>query len=1293
MKYISAAMSLGGSSRQRLAISVTIQDAHGETRVERGLIDSGAEENCVSQTLAMSCGWTPVDDGIRLATVEGKEVLTYGRHSIDLAATDSKGNTESNRTSLIAVDSMVDGIEFILGYPWLHEVDPLIRWRSRTWEYPPVSRRINVLSAKKFAKEHSTDVWYCLVIQPANAESSTVPLKYKNFRDAFDVQKAGMLPAHHPMEHAINLEPNEKPPWGPLYALSEPELNYLRDYLETSVNKGWIRRSTSPAGAPIMFVPKKDGALRLCVDYRALNKITIKNRTPLPLISETLDRLRRAKIFTKLDLKDAYHRIRIRAGDEWKTAFRTRYGHFEYCVLPFGLCNAPATFQAYINQALIGLVDVTCVVYLDDILIYSEDPSKHDDNVKEVLQRLVDNSLYANEKKCEFDTDTVEFLGFIVGPEGIKMDQERVKSIKEWPEPKSFRDIQVFLGFANFYRRFISKYSGITRPLTDMLKGMEKGKKSGPFFLTEAALNAFTLLKASFTQAPMLRHFDVNLPIRIETDASSWAIAGVLTQLFGEGTSAKWHPIAFYSKKLSDAEQRYDTHDGELMAIVMAFRMWGQYLRGAQYTILVRSDHNNLKYFMTKKKLNGRQARWAEELAEFDFVIEYRTGGSNPADGPSRRPDYIDSEKSLNGMLPTLQAKLASKWYEPMRQSMMSKNGGSIASHLTREKELNIAQGVGLPPMTDELVLKTLQPSMHNQQVGSEPTPARMVGALQRVIAGVLPLMALVSTQPVAGSTECAQCVPRILASQAMDDETAFDAESSTLHTIILALQQADAFVTEKKYVTLQNRSRKAGSADMWSMRDDGSLRYGDALYVPNDAAIRAEIITVHHDNELAGHFGLARTRELIARKYYWGGMRADIKKHIRFCGVCQRTKVRRHKPYGTLVPFPAPSKPWQEITMDFITCLPPSKRYGQIYDSILVIVDRYTKMARYIPCTKTINASGLADLFISHIVKDFGVPMGITTDRGPQFASNFWGSVMFYLKCRRRLSTAFRPQTDGQTERQNQTLEQYLRSYCNYRQDNWTSKLPLAEFSYNNSCHASIGMSPFHACYGYDPELGFNIGDDVVEEGMAPAARERVEAVKEERDLLREKLQEAVEDQRKWYDKKHTNRSFKVGQQVIINAKNIRELRPNKKLSDKYLGPYEVEEIRSSGRAYKLKMPGGSRIFDTFHVSLLEPWYEGADAELERLPVRVNGQEEWEVKSIQAHQETDKGRKYLVRWKGYGPTDDTWEPPENLENAQEIVQEYLDTAPAAIQARSGTGVQRGRVEKRGRRRGRQKRG
>jgi reverse transcriptase-like protein len=253
--------------------------------------------------------------------------------------------------------------------------------------------------------------------------------------------------------------------------------------LQDNLTKGFIRPSKSPAGAPILFAPKKDGTLRLCVDYRGLNKVTVKNRYPLPLISEIMDRVNGAKWLSKFDLKDAYHRIRIKPGDEWKTAFRTRYGHFEYLVVPFGLTNAPAAFQAYINHVLRGLVDDFCIVYLDDILIFSKTEEERTDHLRQICERLRQAELYAKLPKCQFYKKEMEFLGFIITPEGIKMDPQRVQTIQEWKDypPKSYRDVQVLLGFCNFYRRFIRGYAKLARPLTALMKGSKNGRKFGNF--------------------------------------------------------------------------------------------------------------------------------------------------------------------------------------------------------------------------------------------------------------------------------------------------------------------------------------------------------------------------------------------------------------------------------------------------------------------------------------------------------------------------------------------------------------------------------------------------------------------------------------------------------------------------------------------------------------------------------------------------------------------------------------------------------------------------------------------
>ena len=287
--------------------------------------------------------------------------------------------------------------------------------------------------------------------------STEILAEYSNYSDVFSVENAAELPENTGInEHAIKLEKSKQQLFGPIYSLGLVELETLKTYIKIDLANGFIRPSKSSAGAPILFNWKPDRSLRFYIDYWGLNNITIKNRYPLPLIDKLLDQFGRAKKFSQLDLTNTWYQMRICEGDEWKTAFRTQYKYFKYQVMPFGISNAPATFQGYVNKILAEKLDVFVIVYLDDILIYTEDPGQpHVDAVRWVLDQLRKYSLFANLKKCRFHQDEIRFLGYIVSSKGISMEAERIEVVKEWLEPKSVRDIQVFLGFANFYQRFI----------------------------------------------------------------------------------------------------------------------------------------------------------------------------------------------------------------------------------------------------------------------------------------------------------------------------------------------------------------------------------------------------------------------------------------------------------------------------------------------------------------------------------------------------------------------------------------------------------------------------------------------------------------------------------------------------------------------------------------------------------------------------------------------------------------------------------------------------------------------
>jgi len=319
-------------------------------------------------------------------------------------------------------------------------------------------------------------------------------------------------------------------------------------------------------------------------------------------MQELQDRVRGAQWFTKMDLKNGFHLIRMRKGDEWKTAFRTRYGLFEFQVMPFGLTNAPSTFQDMMNHVLSNLLDMGVLAYMDDILVYAKTEEEHDRLVKEVLGRLQRNGLPVSPEKCVWKAQEVEFLGYVIGRDGIKMVKEKVEAVLEWKTPKSLTEVQSFLGFANFYRRFIQDYLRVARPLSELTK---KEKKEEWSWNPEAQA-AFEELKQYFTTAPILAHFDPAKMVIIETDASDFALGAVLSQRDGEN---RLHPVEFHSRKLQPVEINYEIHDKELLAVVDTFKYWRRYCEGATHQVQVFSDHQNLEYFTTTKVLNRRQAR------------------------------------------------------------------------------------------------------------------------------------------------------------------------------------------------------------------------------------------------------------------------------------------------------------------------------------------------------------------------------------------------------------------------------------------------------------------------------------------------------------------------------------------------------------------------------------------------------------------------------------------------------------------------------------------------------------
>ena len=642
--------------------SYTLNNPIFHTKV---LVDSGASDSFIDRTYAFRT---------RLPLF----TLT---HAMDISLADGNSprsgsitqwtlvNLKTQKTETTVVLFVIDspGVNIILGNDWLTRINPRIDWRTGEIlsvdkvELPiklpqsiPMYERylannVRLLTASKFSQIRNRDPIYVMTItpnaQPLNSKDTkdtkappTIPSCYRQFQDVFQEKTRDSLPDHRDFDLKIELLPGSQPKGGPMYRHTVQEDIALKEYLLKHLAMGTIRKSTSSCSAPVLFSPKKNGDLRLCVDYRALNAMTHRNKYPLPLIDDVLDSLSGSKYFTTMDLKDGYNNLRVAAGYEWLTAFRTKYGLFEYTCVPFGLTNAPAAFQAFMDNIFADLLYKGVVVYLDDIMIYSRSMDEHEALVKEVLHRLRNHNLSANLSKCHFHKTSVDFLGHIISYNGVQMDPAKIKTINEWPAPKNVKEVQMFLGLCNYYRTFIPNFSKRTMAMTELLK------KDVVFNWNKDCSESFMDLKSAFTTDILLAFPNAEKPYIVETDASGYAIGGILSQ---ENDQGNLRPIAFYSRKFNSAERNYEVYDQELLAIKECFAIWRQYLLGAKHKVQVYSDHRNLQWFSTTRQLNRRQVRWSMMFADFDFEIIHRPGSSCKPDAISRRPDYFDKNDHL----------------------------------------------------------------------------------------------------------------------------------------------------------------------------------------------------------------------------------------------------------------------------------------------------------------------------------------------------------------------------------------------------------------------------------------------------------------------------------------------------------------------------------------------------------------------------------------------------------------------------------------------------------------------
>jgi hypothetical protein len=711
---------------------------------------------------------------------------------------------------------------------------------------------------------------------------------------------------------------------------------------------------------------------------------------------------------------------------------------------------------------------------------------------------------------------------------------------------------------------------------------------------------------------------------------------------------------------------------------------------GGDQPVQVLTDHNNLRYFQTTKKLSPRQARWSQELSAYDFVIEHRPGKENPADGFSRRPDYDDPNMdAATLMLPTLQQKLLLATVEEPDRTI---TGPRTALDQWVGLTLDGMRREWLHPTQLVAVVGAVTPRYSSDDDEDTGTEEEADEEEREEAHQDETLSFISSTGPkrVRSPSESGlHLTPRALVGAAATKDSARGSLSSpeALLAVVRQIQRHDGWVKAggwKDYTTTDGPL----VLKPWALDNQGTLRYEGAAYVPRSEAVRQEILLRYHDDPwTGGHLGYPNTLHNIRRNFFWPTMVKDIKNYCKTCDICQRTKPARHKPFGDLKQLLVPAQPMKEFSMDFITGLPPALYQGRDVDMILVIVDRKTKYSFYFAVNQTMSAEDLAALWVDRFA-DYGPPSGIVTDRGSIFTSKFWSAWCYYLKTKQRLSTAFHPQTDGQTERQNQNLEHYLRCYVNECMDDWPIWLPLAQSVYNRKQHNSIGMSPFEALHGYVPDELWSLQDESPF-GEVPAAKLRVSEIV----AMRDRIHKVAHDARVWQaaqaNKQRTPQQFEVGQMVLLSAKNIKTKRAKPKLDFRYLGPFTVTE-RIGSHAYRLDLPLQYPIHDVFHVSLLEPYHRRSGSEPPD-PQEIAGELEWNVEKIVGVR-GEKKRQFKVRWEGWAPAHDSWEPEENLVNAREAVNRFLQNIGQKPLGTRGR-LRRNVAEQPQRKRGRPRRG
>jgi len=772
------------------------------------------------------------------------------------------------------------------------------------------------------------------------------------------------------VEHVINLKdslPIKQVPRRIPFQMRE-EVNKI---IEDMRKQGVIEESQSPWMSPAVLVKKKDGTIRFCVDYRKLNSKTVKDSFPLPRIDGILDQLSGNTWFSTIDLKSGYWQIKINSKDREKTAFSIGNGLWQFTVMPFGLCNAPATFQRLMEKVLHGLLSKICLVYLDDIIIFGKNFNEMLNNLKMVFLRIRSVNLRINPEKCVLFEKHVKYLGHIVSSEGVTTDPEKIAAVREWPIPHTKKQLRSFLGFSSYYRKFIKGFSSLAKPLYTLTENKNK------FIWEDKCQDAFDELKRVLSSSPVLSFPREEGEFILDTDASNIGIGAVLSQK----QEGKEKVIAYYSRVLNKPERNYCVTRRELLAIVNSLKFFRHYLLGRKF--LIRTDHVSLKWLMSFRELEGQLARWLERLQQYDFDVVHRKGLSHKnADGLSRR--LCETENC--------------QYCERVERKSVSKQEEIVACVTLEEENLERwRQDQKKDPSISIIVL--------GKETNKRPSHSEIA---------------------------------------------ALDVSAQVYWSYWDALIIKNG-VLYKKWVAPNLETNIL------------------QLVVPRHCV--KEILEEAHDSSIGGHFGVNKTLEKIRKRFYWATCKQDVENWCRSCKVCVSKQGPSGKGKSPLQIYNV-GLPFQRVQMDVLGPLPKTDSGNRF---VLVIVDCFTKWVEAFPVKNT-RAKTIAEVFVREIISRHGVPSEIHTDQGRNFESKLFLELAELLGMKKTRTTALHPQSDGQVERQHQTIINYLAKFIAENQKNWDQWIFMFLLAYRSSKHESTGVTPAELYLGRDLRLPLDL-------------------------------------------------------------------------------------------------------------------------------------------------------------------------------------------------------------------------